>query len=300
MGKWIPIFMIMLAAFCWGTGGVFTKVIVPFGFSSADMVFIKSMVALAFLILMNIRKGRKLFHIDKLADLKYFTIVSLFGYVFYGAMFVLTVNEMGVGIGGAMLYTKCAFVMILERWIFKKKITIKKMIAVILTILGCMGIAGLFSGSFDQITAKGVVFGFLSGIGFAIYDVMSKKVLDKYSSDTVTFFTFFIASVVVGLIVHPLEILHIIIQNDLLPIIILYGIIVSGLPYILYVWALSKIDAGIAAIVSTFELFTAIFAGRILYQEPLNMITICSMIAILLAVLISNHSWQKISQEKSD
>lgn len=40
--------MVMLAAFCWGTGGVFTKMIVPFGFSSTDMVFIKSVVALFF------------------------------------------------------------------------------------------------------------------------------------------------------------------------------------------------------------------------------------------------------------
>lgn len=48
MRKWIPIFMVMLAAFCWGTGGVFTKMIVPFGFSSTDMVFIKSVVALFF------------------------------------------------------------------------------------------------------------------------------------------------------------------------------------------------------------------------------------------------------------
>ncbi len=82
-------------------------------------------------------------------------------------------------------------------------------------------------------------------------------------------------------------------QNDLFLIVILYGIVVSGLPYILYVWALSKIDAGIAAIVSTFELFTAVFAGIILYHEPLNMITICSMIAILLAVFISNYTFQK-------
>ena len=138
-----------------------------------------------------------------------------------------------------------------------------------------------------------MLFGFLSGVGFAIYDVMSKKVLDKNTSETVTFYTFFIASIVVGFIVHPLEILQVIMQNDLFLIVILYGIVVSGLPYILYVWALSKIDAGIAAIVSTFELFTAVFAGIILYHEPLNMITICSMIAILLAVFISNYTFQK-------
>lgn len=168
---------------------------------------------------------------------------------------------MGVGIGGAMLYTKCAFVIILERWFFQKKITAKKIFTVLLTITGCMGIAGLFSGVFEQITAKGLLFGFLSGVGFAIYDVMSKKVLDKNTSETVTFYTFFIASIVVGFIVHPLEILQVIMQNDLLPIVILYGFVVSGLPYILYVWALSKIDAGIVAIVSTFELFTAVFAS---------------------------------------
>lgn len=244
-------------------------------------------------MLVNIRKGTKLFRINEFADLKYLTIVSLLGYVFYGAMFVLTVNEMGVGIGGAMLYTKCAFVIILERWIFQKKITSKKFFTVLLTITGCMGIAGLFSGAFEQITAKGLLFGFLSGVGFAIYDVMSKKVLDKNTSETVTFYTFFIASIVVGFIVHPLEILQVIMQNDLFLIVILYGIVVSGLPYILYVWALSKIDAGIAAIVSTFELFTAVFAGIILYHEPLNMITICSMIAILLAVFISNYTFQE-------
>ena len=85
-------------------------------------------------------------------------------------MFVLTVNEMGVGIGGAMLYTKCAFVIILERWFFQKKITAKKIFTVLLTITGCMGIAGLFSGVFEQITAKGLLFGFLSGYYQAHYN----------------------------------------------------------------------------------------------------------------------------------
>lgn len=288
MKKVIPVFIIMVAAFCWGTAGVFTKSIVPYGFSSADMVFIKSVVALVFLILINIRKGSSIFRIRRLYDLKYMIVVSLFGYVFYGAMFVLTVGEMGVGIAGAMLYTKCVFVMLLEYFINKKKITGKMLITVVITILGCMGIAGLFSGTLDGITVKGLLYGFLSGVGFAIYDVMSKKTLEQYSSITVTFYTFLIASVAVGLIINPVELMHIAVQNNLFPILILYGVIVSGLPYLLYVWALSKLDAGVAAIASSFELFTAVLAGRIIYNEPLNIITIISMAAILSAIVLSN------------
>ena len=70
-------------------------------------------------------------------------------------MFVLTVNEMGVGIGGAMLYTKCAFVIILERWFFQKKITAKKIFTVLLTITGCMVLQDCFQEFLNRLRQKG-------------------------------------------------------------------------------------------------------------------------------------------------
>ena len=286
----IPYLLIIGAAFCWGISGVFTKAITLYGYASMEMVFLKTLVGLIGLTIIGISKKGSIFKLERLSDLLNLAGMSILGYCLYSLGYIVTVNEMGAGIAAAMLYTKCVFVMIFSRVIFGKRITFLKLIVMGLTVLGCASISGVFSQTGNYITAKGVCWGILSGIGFALYDVLGKKSLDKYESETVTFYTFLIATIVVGLIAKPNVALGRMIETDTVILILSYGMMIAVLPYLLYVRGLSKIDVSVAAVISTFELLTAVLAETILYDEPLTIFKIMGVAAILGAVCLLNLS----------
>ena len=291
-------FLIIGAAFCWGIGGVFTKMITPYGYTSMEMAFLKTFVGLIILSF-AVLKNRSILKLSHKKDLINLCIISIFGYTLYAVAFIKTVNEIGVGIAGAMLYTKCMFVLIFSRILFGDIITFKKALAIFLTLMGCIFISGILTQGETHFTIKGFVWGILSGIGFAIYDVTGKKTLERNSSQTVNFYTFLISTIFIGIIVNPVTAITRVIETNTFFLIVAYGIMISALPYILYVLGLSKVDVSIAAVVSTFELLTAITAGAFLYNEPLTVFKVMGIICIISAVCILNLSGKKQERDQN-
>ena len=289
-------FLIIGAAFCWGMGGVFTKIITPYGYTSMEMAFLKTLVG--FIILsIAVLKNRDIIKLSSRKDLINLCIISIFGYSLYAVAFIKTVNEIGVGIAGAMLYTKCMFVLIFSRILFGDIITFKKALAIFLTLMGCVFISGIFSQGEVHFTIKGFAWGIFSGIGFAIYDVVGKQTLERNSSQTVNFYTFLISTVFIGILANPVTAVARVFETNTFPLIIAYGIMISALPYILYVLGLSRVDVSVAAVVSTFELLTAITAGAVLYNESLTVFKVIGIICIISAVCILNLSGKKTNAQ---
>ena len=282
-----------MAAFCWGIAGIFTKSITPHGFTALEMVFLKNFIGLIILFFISLPKGKELFKIKNMSDLLNLIFAGVFGYALYSFAFIETLNEMGVGIAGVMLYSKCAFVMIIMRILYREPITAKKLVAMIMTIAGCISISGMISSGNTTFTAKGMAWGIVSGIGFAIYDVFSKKSLDKYSSETVTFYIFLISTVFTAFIANPLTSFNKVLTTNTTILILSYGIVVSALPYFLYANGLSKMDVSLASVLSTFELLTAAVAGIILYNEPLTISKVAGIVLIIGAVCVLNISVKK-------
>ena len=286
-------FLIIAAAFCWGTGGVFTKMIMPYGYTSFEMVFLKTLVGLIILSAVAFINNPKMYKLEKWSDLLNIAGMSIFGYSLYAVAFVFTVNEIGVGVAGAMLYTKCVFVMILSKIFFGSKITLKKILIIVMTVVGCLCISEVFTSGGESFTIKGMAWGFSSGVGFAIYDVLGKKSLDKYSSETVNFYNFLIATVFIAVLANPVSAVTRMIETETYLLIIMSGVMMAALPYLMYVKGLSKVDVNVASVISTFELFTACVAGVALYNEPLTFERIMGIILIIGAVYMLNLSAEK-------
>lgn len=283
---------IIIAAFCWGISGIFTKIISQYGFTPFEMGFIKTFIAMLILLVFFYKKDKKIFKLQKkgLIDL---IAISIPGYSLYSVAYIFTVNEVGVGLAGAMLYTKTAFVLVFSAFIFREKITLNKLFIILLTIFGCLSISGVLSSETLAFTLKGVFWGGASGIGFAIYDVVGKRSLNRYSSETVTLYTFMIASIFMGVLANPITTIAKIFQTNTLPFMILYAMVVSVIPYMLYVKGLSKVEVSVAAVISTFELMVASLAGIVLYNEPITFFKILGVLLMISAVFVLSISSSK-------
>jgi len=292
----VYILFIIIAAFCWGISGIFTKVITRSGFTPIEMGFIKTFIAMLILMGYFYWKDKSVFKLQKKEDLKDLIAISILGYSLYSVAYIFTVNEIGVGLGGAMLYTKTAFVLVFSAFIFREKITSKKLVIILLTISGCVCLSGILSSEAATFTIKGLIWGIASGIGFATYDVIGKRSLHKYPSGTVTLYTFMIASVFMGVLANPITTIMKVLQTNTLPFMVLYAIVVSVIPYMLYVIGLSKIEVSVAAVISTFELMVATVAGSILYDEQITIFKILGIILMISAVCVMSISSSKKQQ----
>lgn len=79
--------------------------------------------------------------------------------------------------------------------LFSDKLTIQKGMASLLTFLGCVFVTGLVGEGAGDVHKKGIIIGIGSGIGYALYSIFGRFVLNKgYDSVTISLYTFVFAA----------------------------------------------------------------------------------------------------------
>ncbi len=158
----------------WSTTGVFIAYLIDhYGMQSLVLAFWRNLLVCVCLapVLFVIR--RSLLQIDR----------SQVGfYLFYGLMlalfnsiWTLAVEANGAAVATVLGYSSTGFTAILARWLFKEKLGVHKVLAVILSLGGCVLVAKAYSAQVWQLNPLAVTTGLLSGLFFAGYSLCSKE-----------------------------------------------------------------------------------------------------------------------------
>ncbi len=270
----------------WGLIGIFVKGLQNAGFSSMDIVVIRAISASVILFTYITFTDRRLLRVH-FRDLKYFIATGILSMAFFNWCYFTAIKEVSISIGVVLLYTAPAFVIVISRVVFGERITKRKIGALVLTITGCCFIAGIVPGAGLSISLRGFIIGLGSGLGYALYPVFAKPAGRKYSSVTITAYTFLFTAVSLlpfsgidkstGLINSPSVIIYI----------AGLGLIPTALAYILYTKGLSYVEAGNAAIIATIEPVIAILTGVFLFGESMNLTQVCGAVFILISLFIA-------------
>ena len=141
-------------------------------------------------------------------------------------------------------------------------------------------------------TLKGFLIGIGAGVGYALYSIFSRFALERgYGSLTISFYTFFFA--VFGTIpfVSMNRVLRAVTTSvGQTAFILLFGIVTTVLPYLLYTKGLEGVENGKASILASVEPVVATILGTLVFHEILHADEICGILLILGAILISNRS----------
>jgi len=279
--------LVLLAGLCWGFQNVYVKMLSARGLGSMQIVFIKMLIgALCFSVLLLI-KDRRLFRIE-IRDIWMFIGTGIISITLYSLFGFYTAINGGVGIAAVLCYTSPIFIMLLSAVIFKEKITKKKVAAIAVTVMGCVLVAGII-GSGYRFSFNVIAAGILSGVFYGLYTIFSRFALSKYPALTVTAWSF-IMGTVGSVFFADLPLLGRCVAAD--PSIILWGIVLgmlgAALPYLLYTTGLSMIESGKAAVLASFELVVSTVAGRIMYDEPMDILKLCGVALIIIAIIMLN------------
>lgn len=280
----LPLIYVILAASMWGTIGVWVRILSQFHFSSIQVVVARLFMAVIFLGGFLLIKDKNKLKIER-KDIKWFLGTGILSMLFFNTCYCITVQLTSLSIAAVLLYTAPVFVMLLSIPIFKERLTKYKLLAIILSVIGCALVSGVFSSDIANIPKKGLIFGVCAAIGYAFYSIFARILLKKYHSLTIIFYTFLIASFGGVFVGNVPGILKICIETPMaIGVVIGSALTYSVLPYILYTRALVHIEASRASVIASVEPVVATVIGILVFSEKVTLASVLGIICVLAAI----------------
>ncbi len=288
--------LIILAGCFWGSMGIFVRRLGTYGFSSIQIVSIRLTLAAIIFALVLFIKDRSGFTI-LLKDILLFLGLGFGSILFFTICYFTAITMMPLSTAAILLYTSPVWIMLMSVLFFHEKMDKKKLAALILAFAGCVLVSGI---SGEGMTIIGLLIGLGSGIGYGLYSILGTIALRRYSSYTVTTYTFIFAAIGSWFISRPADMFHKFSNTEDLGFLIFFcfltALITAVIPFLAYTLGLENVEASKAGIIATIEPMVATMIGVIVFSEPLTIMSGIGILMILSAVVILN--MKKKSQEE--
>lgn len=284
----LGITLIILAGCFWGSMGIFVRELGTYGFGAIQIVSIRiSLAALIFSLVLLI-KDRKGFKISP-NDIPLFLGLGFGSILFFTICYFTAITMMPLSTAAILLYTSPVWIMLMSIFFFHEKLDKRKLIALALAFGGCVLVSGI---SGEGMTVKGLLIGLGSGIGYGLYSILGKIALRKYSSYTVTTYTFIFAAAGSWVISQPADMIGKFSAAPNLGFLIvlcfLSALITAVIPFLSYTIGLESVEASKAGIIATIEPMVATLIGVLVFSEKLTLMSGAGILLILAAVVILN------------
>src|SRR3990170_107080 len=128
----------------------------------------------ALFLLLVLRLVRPILLTAKRQQLVYLVIYGLVLAIF-NSTWTLSVALNGAAISTVLAYCSAGFTALLGWWLLKERLDWGKVLAVVLTLGGCVLVSGALDAHAWVSNVLGIVTGILSGLGYAFYTLMGRK-----------------------------------------------------------------------------------------------------------------------------
>ncbi len=283
-----PYFFILLGASLWGIIGWFVDHLYRYGFTPMQVVAVRVISASLILIPYVAVKERSHFKIAR-RDIKYFLGTGILSIVFFNWAYFTSIRELSLSLAVTLLYTGPAFVTIMARIVFGERLTVPKLTALGLTLIGCAAVVGLLPQWDIQVSWYGILVGIASGFGYALYSIFGKMASSRgYSSLTISLYTFIFASMAMLFTPGLWEKMTMMTESDILIYSLGLGLLPTVLAYLLYTYGLARVESSRASIMTTIEPVIAVLMGVFIFGDRLTYWQSVGILFVLLAVVIVN------------
>lgn len=294
MMKKLAPFLVMLAGILWGTMGLFVRRFNDWGLASMQIVELRSLLAMALLLLGLLVCNRRLLRI-RLGDWWCFLGTGVLSMTFFNYCYFSTIQALSLSVAATLLYTSPIFVMLLSAIVFRERITRKKILCLLLAFSGCVLVSGVLQGG-ASLSFTGILLGLGSGFGYALYSIFSRIALNRgYHSLTITFYTFVFSSIGGAFLTDFGQIAQAFAGRSAGSwfLFVFYVLLTTVLAYIVYTLGMSRLETSRAAVIAAVEPVAATLFGLFFFQEIPTLLMICGMVSVLAALVLLSTNPQK-------
>ncbi|WP_268966469.1 DMT family transporter [Oceanidesulfovibrio marinus] len=252
------ILLVMLAGVLWGLIGPVAKLAIASGMDVLEVGFYRTMIGWLLFGGHAVYLGRTR------VELRDLPLIMAFGVLGVGGLFggyVVAVDQGGAALAAVLLYTAPAWVALLSWLLLGETMSVCKLAAVGMTILGVALISQLFSSNIS-VTAAAIGFGLLAGFSYALYYIFGKLFLGRYHTSTL----FLYALPCGAAVMLPFFSFHAPTMQGMTSVATL-GFVSTYVAYFVYYMGLQRVEATRAAVAATVEPLTACLLAYAMFGE---------------------------------
>lgn len=285
MKKFADIF-VLLAGVLWGLVGPFVTNLNVLGISSLHISALRWIFSAVFMFIIVLIFDRKLVKIH-IKDIWLFVCTGIICIFLSSTLYFATIPLATVAVANILMYTSPVWIMIFSIIFFAEKLTLKKIIVLLLAFLGCILVTGALDPGGFSITPLGLVTGLASGLFYGLYSIFGKLALKKYDSITVTLYTAVFAGLAALFMPGLCDTLPLITQSREIALNLAAIIFVCTIAtYTLYTLGLKLSSATRASIFACVEPVTSAVVGTLVLQQPFSAFQFVGIIFVLAAGIL--------------
>ena len=275
---------LILAMVIFGTIGIFRKYIpLPSGIVACA----RGILGVAFLLVFIKIKKIKM---DREAIKKHLWILLVSG-GFIGLNWVLLFESYrytSVAVATLCYYMAPIFVMIVSPFLLKEKLTVKKVLCVIVALIGMVFVSGVLDGGISDVSEmKGILFGLGAAALYATVIMMNQKLREVPTYDKTIMQLGAAAVVLIPYILFVEDLSAVVLTPLIVFMLIIVGVVHTGIAYALYFGSMNGLKAQTVALFSYIDPIVAIILSAMFLKEPMTIYSASGAVLDLGATMIS-------------
>ena len=282
--------LVFIACVLWGTSGIFVHFLSPYGFSALQMTAVRGVVSFLLMAGFALAFDRSQFRIRNWRELILYVFmgVTLFGTAF---CYFQSMRMTSVSTAVVLMYISPIYILLFSVVVFHERLGLVKGISVAGILLGCVLVSGIVGGG--RFNLPGVLLGILSGVSYAIYNILAKLSVRRGGSPIkATLYAFLFMAVIALIPSYPARMIGYAAARPavIVPLLVGLGICTCILPYFLFNYSLKTLPSGTASAMSIIEPFSAsVFSFTLLGEDP-DAFAIAGIVLILVCVIVLERS----------
>jgi DME family drug/metabolite transporter len=277
--------MIMGAALFWGISATAAKSLLNRQLNT--ILIVQSRVTITFLLMFLYFAifQRSVLQI-MLADLWRFALLGIVGIAGSNYTYYFTIKESSVATGILIQYTAPLLVMGYAVFTREEEVTLVKLCAAVLSLVGCFLAVGAYDSGVMKITPIGLVSGAGSVLCFTFLNISSHRLLARYNMWAVTFYAIAFASLFWLVINPPWKVVAESPSFEIWYSLLFLAIVSVLIPHSLYFSGLKHIVPSRAVITSTLEPVVAIVSASFFLGEYLFLTQVIGATLVIVAIVL--------------
>lgn len=287
----------VIATVLWSTTGVIISYLSrTYALPSLVLAFWRDLFVSIGMLAGLLAFSRSRFHLERV----HWGFMVLYGLTLavFNSMWTFSVQYNGAAVATVLAFSSPAMTAVLSRIIFREQFSRIKVFSIVLSLAGTILVSGALDPSAWKINAPGILFGLLTGLFFAFYNLEGKAASDKsIDSWTALLYSFAGASIFLllfnlgtDLIAGSTPLSNMLWLGDSLPgwsLLFLLGVVPTLGGFGLYTLSLRTLPPTVANLIATLEpAFTAIWAYLFLSEQLTGMQLWGSLLLLMGVVLL--------------
>ena len=281
--------LVILAGTCWGVISIFINYLSAAGLGEMQISFLRQLFAVLVFALVILVRDRSKFRI-LLKDLALLMLVGFINGVLFNFLYFYTIINSRASIAVVLLYTSPVFVIILARIFFGEKITRNKFIALVLTVAGCLFVTGVIGEGYMP-PPVALLTGVLTGLAYALNNILTSAAVKKNDPLTVTFYTLLFSFLFLIPFSGWGSLTSLCRANPMILVVaFLMCLVTAVFAQYFFSMGLKLIESGKAAIYGATEPIVGSLVGILIFHEESNLMKIAGIIMVIAAILLIGKS----------